>query len=775
MSKNTGSLWSRIGSFNGVLYQAILRWRWWIIVASVTSVLAAGSGMRFIEFSSNYRVFFSPENPQLQAFEQLQNTYTKSDNILLVVAPKDGQVFTRQTLATVKWLTQEAWKLPYSSRVDSITNFQHTTARGDDLVVRDLVADPASLNEADLPRLKQVALNEPLLLDRLISPKAHVTGINITVELPEKTLSEVPEVVSRVRELAAAAKARDPGIDVYLTGVVLMNNAFAEQSQKDMMTLVPIMYGVIVAIIFLSVRSVSGTIGALLVIVFSIVTTMGLVGWLDIELTPPTASSPTVILTLAVADSIHILLTMFHTMRQGRDKHAAIIESLRINWQPVFLTSFTTVIGFLSMNFSEIPPFRDLGNIVAIGVTAAWVYSILFLPAFMAVTPVRLKPARERAWRAMDGFAGFVIHRRRPLLWGSLAVALGLLAFIPRNDFNDQFVKYFGESVDFRRDTDFVQDNLSGTYQIHYSLSAGGSGGISDPAYLNKLEEFATWYRAQPDVIHVHTLTDTMKRLNKNLHGDKPEWYRLPDARELSAQYLLLYELSLPFGLDLNDQINVDKSATRVIVTMNNVTTKRLLALEDSAQHWLRDNAPESMFATGTGPAVMFSHISARNIRSMIGGNVMALVLVSGLIMLSIRSLRFGFVSLIPNLIPAGMAFGLWGLLVSQVGMSLSVVTALTFGIVVDDTIHFLSKYLHARRDKGLDPHAAVRYAFATVGMALAVTSLILVAGFLVLALSAFKLNAEMGIMCALTIALALVADYLLLPPLLMKLEEGKK
>jgi len=757
------------------IYHGIIPWRWWIIVASIASVLAAGSGMRFIEFSNNYRVFFSPENPQLQAFEKLQNVYTKSDNILIVVAPKDGRIFTRDTLATVKWITQEAWKLPYSSRVDSITNFQHTTAHGDDLVVRDLVENPAALSNAELARVREVALNEPLLRNRLIPPRAHVTGVNVTVVMPEKNLSEVPELTAQARALAATARARDPNIEVYLTGVVLMNNSFAEQSQKDMMTLVPIMFGVIVIIIFLTVRSLSGTIGALLVIVFSIVTTLGLVGWLDIKLTPPTASSPTVILTLAVADSIHILLTLFHLVRQGQDKDSAIIESMRINGPPVFLTSFTTVIGFLSMNFSEVPPFRDLGNIVAIGITAAWVYSVLFLPAFMAAVPVRLGPARERAWRAMEGFAGFVIRRRRPLLWGSLAVALGLLAFIPRNVFNDQFVKYFDESVEFRRATDFVQDNLSGMYQVHYSLGAGESGGISDPAYLRKVEEFAVWFRSQQEVTHVHALTDTMKRLNKNLHDDKPEWYRLPASRELSAQYLLLYELSLPFGLDLNDQINVDKSATRVVVTMNNITTKRLLALEDSAQQWLRDNAPPAMFTTGTGPAVMFSNISARNIRSMLGGNIMALVLVSGLIMLAVRSLRFGFISLIPNMIPAGLAFGIWGLLVGEVGMSLSVVTALTFGIVVDDTIHFMTKYLHARRDKGLDPHAAVRYAFSTVGMALFVTSLVLVAGFYTLTFSAFWLNASMGMMCALTIALALIADYLLLPPLLMKLEETAK
>jgi predicted RND superfamily exporter protein len=265
-----------------------------------------------------------------------------------------------------------------------------------------------------------------------------------------------------------------------------------------------------------------------------------------------------------------------------------------------------------------------------------------------------------------------------------------------------------------------------------------------------------------------------MKRLNKNMHGDDATYYRVPDERDLSAQYLLLYEMSLPFGLDLNDQINVDKSASRLTVTLGHATTKQILALEESARNWLQTNAPESMFNHGTGPTVMFAYIGARNIKSMIGGNITALVLVSAIIMLAVRSFRIGMISLIPNLIPIAMGFGLWGLFVGQVGLSLSVVTALTFGIVVDDTIHFLTKYLHARRDKNYSPEDAVRYAFRMVGTALTVTSAILVAGFSVLIMSAFELNDGMGRLAALTIGLALVADFFLLAPLLMKLEEKK-
>jgi hypothetical protein len=272
-------------------------------------------------------------------------------------------------------------------------------------------------------------------------------------------------------------------------------------------------------------------------------------------------------------------------------------------------------------------------------------------------------------------------------------------------------------------------------------------------------------------VLHVNSLTDIMKRLNKNLHGDDPAWYRLPDQRDMAAQYLLLYEMSLPYGLDLNNQIDVGKSATRLVVTVANISSNEMLALEDTAQDWLKRNAPY-MRSDGASPAVMFAHIGQRNIRSMLTGTTVALVLISLVLVIALRSLKIGLVSLIPNLAPAAMAFGLWGVLVGEVGLALSVVTGMTLGIVVDDTVHFLSKYLRARREQHLDSPDAVRYAFSTVGMALGVTSVVLIFGFLVLTLSPFRMNADMGLLTAVTIAFALAADFLFLPPLLMKVDK---
>jgi len=755
------------------LAEILVRRRWLLFAAALLLMGVAASGARFLSFSNDYRIFFSQENPQLVAFENLQNTYTKSDNVLFVLAPADGKVFTPQTLAAVEWLTHQAWQIPYSIRVDSVSNFQHTHAEGDDLIVEDLVMDATDFSPSDLQRVQQVALHEPLLVNRIVSPDARVTGVNVIIQLPGvNPAAEVPEVVRFSRDLAAQVEQRYPDIDVHLTGIVLLNNAFSENSLIDMSTLVPIMFGIIILVLALLLRSVWGTLATVLVILLSIVTAMGVAGWLGIKLTPPSASAPTMIMTLAVADCVHLLITFLQRLRQTPDKAEAMVESLRINLQPIFLTSLTTAIGFLSMNFSDAPPFRDLGNIVAIGVVAAFFYCIALLPTLMLALPVRSTVARNSSVAAMDRIADFVVDHRRSVLAGMGLLVIGLVAFVPNNELNDEFVKYFDQRVEFRVDTDFTTDNLTGLYNIAYSLPAGEPGGISEPAYLNRLEAFANWYRQQPEVMHVSSLSDTMKRLNKNLHGDDPAWYRIPDSRELAAQYLLLYEMSLPYGLDLNNQINVDKSATKLDVSIKSISSNGTIALEERAQQWLKDNVPKSMQTNGASPSVMFSHIGARNIRTMLTGTTLALILISMILVVALRSLRIGLISLVPNLVPAGMAFGLWGLLVGEVGLALSVVAGMTLGIVVDDTVHFLSKYLRARREEGLSSPDAVRYAFHTVGTALWTTSVVLIAGFLVLTHSPFELNSGMGLLTAITIGLALLADFLLLPTLLMTLDK---
>lgn len=757
------------GKFGTSWGKTVIKYRWPVLIGTTILAMIAGYGAQYVKFNSDYHVFFSADNPQLLAYDALQEKYSKDDNIFIVIAPKTGELFTQQNLSAIEGLTNAAWQVPYSSRVDAITNFQYTRAEKDDLYVDDLISNALNKSDEELQGLKQIATSDSRLVNRLINEEGTTTAVNVTVRLPDQDNGENTEIVAYVRNMMSQFQDDNPNLEVHLSGMVMLNAAFFEAASSDAATLTPLMFLFIVITILLTTRSLSGTFSTLIVIIFSIVTAMGVGGWLGIQLTPPSASFINIVMTLAVADSIHVLITMLQRMRRGDSKQEAIIETLRVNFMPIFITSLTTVIGFLSMNSSDSPPFRDLGNLTSVGMTAAFLYSVLTLPALMSILPLKVKVRTpvEGSKTFLEGLADFVIARRVPVLIGSVLFIFTFSAFVLKNELNDEFIKYFSTDVPFRQDTDYISENLTGIYTMEFSVAAGEAGGVNEPGYQVKLKEFEEWLYTHPEVIHVNAFTDVMKHVNKSMHGDDPDYFKIPEQRDEAAQYLLLYELSLPLGLDLNNQVNVDKSETRMIVTLENISTNQMLTLSRSATAWLSENTPEYMHTEGVSSTMMFAHLSERQIRSMILGTAVALLLISLVLGFALRSGRFGALSLIPNIMPVVVGLGVWGLFYGYINTGISIVFGMTLGIIVDDTVHFLSKYLRARRELGKSPDDAVRYAFSTVGQALLVTTFVLVVGFLVIAQSDFGLNSDMAKITVLIIALALILDFLLLPALL--------
>ncbi len=680
-------------------------------------------------------------------------------------------------LAAVEDLTERSWKLPYSSRVDSITNYQHTKVEGDELIVEDLVENAEQLTAEQLGEVRNIALNEPLLKGRLISPSGHVTGVNVNVIKPDEN-GKVSDTISEAAyALQAEMQQKYPRLDIYVTGVVMIDTTFELAAKEDIELLVPIMCGLLLLILAICLRSALGMGLTFLVIVFSSLTGLGLAGWLGIPMNPASANAPTIILTLAVADSVHILTTMFHQMRNGRDLHQAIEQAIRINFQPVLVTSLTTAIGFLTMNFSDAPPFRDLGNVVAMGIIAAFLYSILFLPALAAVLPLKaaepspsFSPSSSHIYECL---ADFIVRRRTAIFWAMIIMIIGATTGISRIQLDDDFVKFFSPRFDFRRATDFTADNLTGMYMIDWDLNSGREGGVNEPEYQHTIEAFADWFRRQKYVCHVYVFTDIMKQINRNMHDNDPAYYRLPEERNLAAQYLLLYEMNLPFGLDLNDRINIDKSAGRMTVSLVGASTREMRELEIAGRDWLKENAPPSMYTQGSGVTMMFAHLSERNIKSMLSSSLLALTLISIIMVFVLRSVKLGVLSLIPNIAPAFMGFGVWGYAVGQVGLAVSVLIAMTMGIVVDDTVHFLAKYQRGRTEQAMSPEDAVRFAFRTVALPMWISTVTLVGGFIVLACSGFQINAHMGSMTAITISIALLLDFFFLPVLLLRFDRS--
>ncbi|MEE8370887.1 MAG: MMPL family transporter, partial [Sphingomonadales bacterium] len=647
--------------------------RWLVIILSLVLVSLAGAGGRHLAFSSNYRIFFSDQNPELVAFEDFQATYTKNDNILFVIQPAKGSVFEPEVLAAIEALTEKAWQIPYASRVDSITNFQHSRAEGDNLIVEDLVRGGAEMDRATREAKKATALAEPLLNGSLLAPDTRTTGVNVTLQYPELTLTEVPEAVAVARKIAAEMRADLPGVTVAMTGVSMLNNAFAESGRKDTATLIPAMYMALLVLLFVVLRSFATTLVVLMVIGFSTIVAMGLAGHMGILLNPISVAAPTVILTLAIADSVHILVSLRTGLKAGLDKIEAIHEALRINFLAVSVTSLTTVVGFMALNFSDSPPFQNFGNITAMGIVAAWALSIFFLPAAMSLVSLKA-PADASPDRGLEGLltrlANLVIARKRAVLVTMGALVLFFIALVPGLDLNDEFVKYFDHRIEFRTHSDFASENLTGVYLAEYSVPAEEPGAVSEPVYLERLAAFTAWLRAQPEVTHVFSYTDIAKRLNRNMHGDDPDWYRVPETRQMAAQYLLLYEISLPYGLDLNDRINIDKSATRVTTTMGAISTVEIREFLERSETWLIENTPDYMHTKATGATVMFSFISMRNINSMLTGNIIAVIAIALIMAVTLRSVGFGLLSLVPNAVPILVAFGVWALLVGYVGMA---------------------------------------------------------------------------------------------------------
>lgn len=752
----------------------VVKNRWLVLIGAIIMTFAAGSGGQYIRFNNDYHIFFDDDNPQVLAFDAMQEKYTKDDNAFIVIAPKDGNVFTREALSAIEELEQSGWQVPYSSRVDALSNYQHTRAVGDDMYVEPLASNASSKTDAEIEYIKKVALREPLLKNRLVNDKGSVTAVNITVNIPADSMDAPLEIVNHVRDMVEEWSVKHPEFDTYISGVVMLNGAFAESSMKDMGTLVPLMFLIILIMVGITTRSISSLVTSFVILAFSIAGAMGLAGWSGIELTGPSSAAPTMIMTLAIADSIHLLVTMIQLMRKGMAKTDAIVESVRINFMPVFMTSVTTVIGFLTLNFAEGAPFHDLGNITATGVTAAFIFSVLLLPALVAIIPFKTKVKEEKEANnvLLMKLADWLIAKHKTILVGSIIIVLGISSLSIKNELNNEFVKFFDTSVKFRTDTDFISDNLTGIYNVEYTLNSGAPDGISNPDYLRKLDEFEAWFYTQPEVVHVNSFSEVMKKVNASMHGDDIAYHRVPDTKPEAAQFLLLYEMSLPYGLDLNNQINVDKSESRFTVTLKNVSSNEMMALTEKAEQWLRDNAPAEMFCYGISTAIMFSHITETNMHSMLESGFGALIIISIILIFALRSVKYGLISLLPNVTPIAVAFGVWYIFNGQINMALTVVLGMTLGIVVDDTIHLLAKYIRARKELDKTPEEAVKFAFNTVGRAVIVTTVVLITGFSVLMQSSFGFNSDMGKLTAITIGLALILDMIMLPALLLTIDK---
>lgn len=744
-----------------------------VLLFFTIACIALGSGVGNLYFRGDYKVFFEENDPQKLAYEEMQNVFSKSENVTFLILPNNENVYQPTTFKLLEALTKEAWQIPLSIRVESLANYPFTYADEEGMVVTDLIKK-GQIDKDHIEWVKKSVAPLENVRGRLISMDDKMAVINVTIQLPEGDQTpNIMKIGAFSRELESRFETEFPDHEIYLSGIVVMNDAFALTARDDAVTLIPLMFVIIAVAISLMTRSWAAAGIVLVVVGGSIVMTMGLGGWYGLFLSPSTVNVPTMVTTLAVADCLHVIVSYRQKLSAGLVKHEALKESLRINFKAIILTSATTAVGFLMLNFAEVPILSHLGNLTAVGVMLACGLSLTVLPALLILAPVPKTTGANHGDQRVRKLGIWVYNHHRRILPYSVIILSVSLLFCLNNRLNDVAVEYFDLSSPFRQSVEIQRQYMGGMSNIDFAVYTDEAYGINDPAAMKEVDALAKWLRSQPEVKHVLSFADIIKRLNMNMHDDDPSAFTLPETKELAAQYLLLYEMSLPYGLDLNNQVDLDKSAVRIIAILDNLGSDEFTEFERRTKTWFNKLAPHLRLEAAS-PALMFAHIGARNMESMVWGSVAALVVISIIITLALRSWRLGLVSLLANLMPASVGFGVWGIMSGEINMALSVELSMTMGIIVDDSVHFLLKYQAARQNK-MNVRSAVSYAFQTVGRAMITTTLVLAAGFGVLLFSDFRLNSDMGLMTNIIIIAALLIDLLFLPSFLIWLDREKK
>ena len=739
----------------------------WALLIPVFLLVICAVGLRFIGINADTRVFFSTNNQNRIALDLFEQRYTQNVNLLIALHAKEGDFFTQNRLNALTQITDDAWTLPYATRVESISNAVHISSDEEGIVI----SRTADLEDAvDAPSAQNRAASDNLLVGKLVSADGKTAAINVSVNYPLESTKATGEIMRAAKALIAQHITAEHGVEAWYGGRVASSFAFSSASKNDLKTFVVLAFAAFFVVLLLLFRSFSIAGSLFLTAMLSALATMGIAGWLGIKITAATAHVPTVIISLGIASLAHLAVSARRHIQSGHAAPQAVEIALKNNAWPIALTLCATSVGFLSLTSADAPPFRQLGLLVSLGSLLCLIFGLTILPALLRISVGRVNSPPKEISQFVAMTSRTTLKYRKILLISAPIICAALIVGATRISIDDTFSDYFSENYEFKRHADLIEQHLTGLEVIDFDIAANGPNGIYDKEYTDKLEAFEAWISEQPKVVHVSSILEVYKRLNQHLNSGQPSDYFVPSDREALAQYILLYEMSLPLGQDLNNSITIDKSRSRFTTVMRKASTAEVKELKERAEQWLNETPSSDISGPGTGLAVMFAYLSSLNVKSMIGGTAIALLIISSILIIAFRSIRYGAISLVPNLLPGAVAFGVWGYLVGEVGVAVSVVGAMALGIIVDDTIHIICRYREARND-GAAPEEAATYMFDKVGEPMLISTIVLITGFAVLSFSGFVITSSSGILVALTIFFALALDWFFLVPLMVTMD----
>jgi len=752
----------------------IIKLRWFIAILIPLITFTMASSLKNLEFEGSYRIWFGEESQILHQYDDFRAIFGNDDAITITFSSPDG-IFTKEALLSIQNITQKLWETEYIARVDSITNYQyvHQSAEDpDDVLVEDFIEDVLLYSKAELNRKKEIAIHEDLIVNRMISKDATTTMI---VARMTPKAGDDPAVSFKLRDAALAIikpEIEKNGYKFYLNGGPVINTSFIEIAQSDGGTFTPTVIMVAMVLLFGVFRRFSSTLLSISVVIFTFLIVLSIQVLLDFKMNNFTANIPVFVVAIGIADAMHLLWIYTIARKKGMKNEEAIHYSVHKNFLALLLTSLTTSVGFASLSISNVIPIKTLGIATASAALLAFVLTILFVPAVLSIINPKIKTNEEDKkgdnHKIAKWYVGFLeIHYKKILLISvALFALIGIGIFQARVDSNT--VRYFKEDVAFRVAVNYVQKNLTGPMSYEIIIDSKENDGIKNPEFMKTVQKFYNeFYEKYPDIRHISSLMDVVKTFNNVMNDSKT----VPNDKNLIAQYLLLYSLSLPQGMEINDKMDIDERLFRVTASVNMVDTSKDLEMINWVEEWW-DKTPYS--AEVNGQTVMFAHMQHDVTQTLLQSITLAVVMISLIMIIIFKNWRMLPLFIAPNILPIILVVGVMGWLHIDIDMGVAIAGAIIIGVAVDDTIHFMVKYIEARK-RGENLRASLEYVMAYAGSAIIFTTVILSAAFMVFIFSNFNPNYHFGIVTSTALIIAAIVDLIALPALLVAIDNREK
>ena len=752
------------------LINFLLSQRYLLATLSILLGGAISLGALKTTINSSDDAILSEDDPYRLEVAQVNKDFPPSTSVLFAFMSPEGDVFNRDMLQAMQDLTDRYTDVESAVSVASLIN-RRLDAVDADIHERDyLLPELDELTAQDLVKIREIALADKDLTQSMLSPEGDMALAVIKFHATSEEQATQLRIAKTVIDLRDSLREQYPEQNIYVLGRILFEYDSYNAQIKDAKYLFPIVMLTILGLMYFCLRSLPFALAIAVVSVMSVGLTVGTVGWAQVPFNQISNMGPLVVFMIAMADSIHLVSVYLQGLHKSLSKFEALRESLRVNIQPVTLATVTTAMGFLSLNYCASPGIYGFGNVVAMGVVWAFLVTFTLLPALILLLPVKKVPKPLGVKGFINFVAKLVANNGKQLFWGSLLLIVVTFAMLPLNKVDFDRFSFIDKDSDFHTVISALAEKIGNDQSLVYSINSGKYYGITEPEFLRKIEEFSIWLEEQPQTSFVTSYTGFLKNRNMAENDNDPAWEVLPEDNLQIIDYLVGYQLVQEIEPQLEPIFNSEYSAIRMVVGTSNLSNVQLLDFSEEIEDWITLNMDPAYDVMHGDNSILYARLNKMISLQLMEGFTLSFLLITATLLVGLKSVRYGLLSMMPNLFPATIVFGIWGLLVGELSPYILMLFSISIGLVVDDSVHVLSKYIVARRE-GESPEAAVQYSLDKAGSAITITTLSLAVGTFILVLSNTFYYQNVALLLTPIIIVALLLDLLFLPPLLVRFD----